>query len=72
MLRVSSGGVMNNPVPGGVVTNQPQENSGCGRSDSYVVFGIGVVLLIFGRGLFGFQQAPLVGLALIVFSHYLD
>jgi hypothetical protein len=65
---------MNNPVPCAVPVNQAQPQAvqyGC-RSDSYIVLGIGVVLLIFGRGIFGFQQAPLIGLALIVFSHYLD
>jgi len=59
-----------NPVSGGRAQQQAIER--CRRSDGYIVFGVGVVMLIFGRGIFGFAQAPLVGLALIVFSHYLD
>jgi hypothetical protein len=65
---------MENTIPGAVPANQAQQQAigySC-RSDGYIVFGVGVVLLIFGRGIFGFSQAPLVGLALIVFSHYLD
>jgi hypothetical protein len=59
-----------NTVPGGQAQQQAVET--CRRSDGYIVFGVGVVMLIFGRGIFGFAQAPLVGLALIIFSHYLD
>jgi hypothetical protein len=59
-----------NPVSGGRARQQAIERYR--RSDGYIFFGVGVVMLIFGRGIFGFAQAPLVGLALIVFSHYLD
>lgn len=65
---------MENTIPNTVAATPAQQQAveqGC-RSDGYIVFGVGVVLLIFGRGIFHFAEAPLVGLALIVFSHYLD
>ena len=46
---------------------QPPMCAGHDRSDRKIVFAIGVVLLAFGPAVTGYQQASMIGLALIVF-----
>lgn len=42
------------------------------HSDSHLVMGLGVVLLCFGGAITGSHTVTLIGLAMIVFSSWLD
>ena len=69
MLKESSGGVMNNPIPN--PTPQPQAQPWIGHrrcSESNLLFALGVVLLCFGAAITGRHETTLIGLGLIVFS----
>ena len=61
---------MTNPIPNTVSTQQAQQTE-C-HSDSHVVMGLGVVLLCFGAAITGHHEVTMIGLAMIVFSHWLD
>jgi hypothetical protein len=58
----------------------PNQKSGQGaqpvscadRSDSHIVMGLGVVLLCFGAAITGRHEVTMIGLAMIVFSSWLD
>jgi hypothetical protein len=67
MLKVSSGGVMNNPIPNAVPTQDyTRMEHRC--SGSNLLFALGVVLLCFGAAITGRHETTMIGLGLIVFS----
>jgi hypothetical protein len=61
-------------------TQYPSQNPGqaaqpvtcADHSDSHIVMGLGVVLLCFGAAITGQHEVTMIGLAMIVFSHWLD
>jgi hypothetical protein len=64
---------MEKPVSQGVPLHpaQPPVPAEC-SSDSHIVMGLGVVLLCFGAAITGHREVTMIGLAMIVFSSWLD
>jgi hypothetical protein len=42
------------------------------HSDSHIIMGLGIVLLCFGAAITGHREVTMIGLAMIVFSNWLD
>jgi hypothetical protein len=62
-----------NPQVPNQYPGQPAQEQACAyQSDSHLVMGLGVVLLCFGGAITGHHEVSLIGLAMIVFSHWLD
>jgi hypothetical protein len=61
-------------------TQYPNQNPGqrgqpvpcADHSDSHIVMGLGIVLLCFGAAITGRHEVTMIGLAMIVFSSWLD
>ncbi|HEX4311246.1 MAG TPA: hypothetical protein VHZ25_14530 [Acidobacteriaceae bacterium] len=64
---------MENPIPNRVPMNQAQQaaQAEC-HSDSHIIMGLGIVLLCFGAAITGHREVTMIGLAMIVFSNWLD
>jgi hypothetical protein len=64
-------------TPGNQVPNQyagqATQPAACEyHSDSHFVMGLGVVLLCFGAAITGRHEVTMIGLAMIVFSSWMD
>ena len=64
---------MENPIPNAVPASQAQQASQAEcHSDSHIIMGLGIVLLCFGAAITGHREVTMIGLAMIVFSNWLD
>jgi hypothetical protein len=62
-----------NQVPNPYAGQVAQQAAACEyHSDSHFVLGLGVVLMCFGAAITGRHEVTMIGLAMIVFSSWID
>jgi hypothetical protein len=59
------------PIQSRVNQAQQAAQAEC-HSDSHIIMGLGVVMLCFGTAITGHREVTMIGLAMIVFSKWLE